>query len=1322
MPFAPTIASFLPPALRLAAPDSPRAHADGERFSAAVLFADVSGFTRLAEQAAAAGNDGAATVSEKLRDVFGAVIDRATAHGGHVLRFAGDAAIVVWPGEGDALADAAHRAAACALELASVFPAESDGREASLAMHMGLGVGRLRAVHAGGVEDRWEYLVGGPALSQACAAEGVARRGEVVLSPACADLLVTRATLDWRGDHALLTGIRAVERSSATLPGHDMVVGDEALAYVSRVVRARLDAVHARWLAELRRVTVLFVSLASFDFDRDDADGLARRAVRAMQEAVYRRHGSINQLVVDDKGTVLVAAWGLPSRTHEDDPTRALDAALELVETLGALGLRASAGVATGRVFCGERGNAIRCEYGLIGHRVNLAARLMQRADGAVLCDGATAAATRGAVHLDGPRKVPLRDGAEPVEVWRATRAAPLEAPARQMHPLVGREAEQTTVARTLERFADGVGAGHLCIAGEAGIGKSRLVALATEVAAGAGLRVFHGACEATRTAAYGAWSQVFAALLGVDGARDATTRAAALRSALGAIDPSLVELAPLVAPVVSLDLGATARTQEMTGQVRADNTRALLVRVLQHATATHRAAVVLDDVHWMDSASWSLCVAVRVQCPRVAMVMALRRSELRDPTAQTLLAGDGLTVLTLGALDGDHAVRVACEALGVDALPPAVSALLLSRAGGNPFFIEELAFALRDAGALAHSPEALKALAIPDTVEGVVATRVDRLSPDEQLTLKAASVIGQHFSRALLHEVHPDGADEAAIARALTHLHAVDLVRDVGDGECAFRHAVTREVVYGLLLPSQRRALHESVARAMERSLGAEVALHLAELAHHWRQAGDDPRALAYLERAGVRATEQGMYREGIRLLDEAVALDAALVVRGHGASTDRRVRWARHLGDAWFALGDMVRSRQHLERALSLAGIAVPDRPDGWNRAAVDQLGAQLLHLVRAPRTGSLRPDEQRTLAECAFAAGALSEQRYYEADTGGWLATTLLAVNLAERADRLDAAGRGYGGLGYLAGVARAAPLARRWLRLGQRHGDARARGMAWGAEGLYHTCFGRWHEAMACYREGELQLRRLGDRFALANSLYMRGCQHAWLGDFDRAIATGEELLELVLAAGNTQQALWAVNELAPLYAHRGRLDDAAALLDRTSDFIAQTDALSRSRHPAVRALVLHRRGDVTGARQAVAPAVAWFAKNPASAFGDYGAVLAMVEVCADAPQDLDVAVRSATAMARVFPPLAGFGRWAEGERAWRRGDVREARVCWRRAADDGRRAGAMLFEALAWFALATRGAPDDREAHAEAERTLRRMGADWYLAQLPSPKG
>jgi predicted ATPase len=451
----------------------------------------------------------------------------------------------------------------------------------------------------------------------------------------------------------------------------------------------------------------------------------------------------------------------------------------------------------------------------------------------------------------------------------------------------------------------------------------------------------------------------VFASLPAVGGGRDPEARSRAVLELLGPDESR--EFAPLLDVVLPLELPETPRTTGLSAQGRADRTRNLLVRLLRAATGGAPTVLVLEDAHWLDSASWALALAVSRQITPLLLVLVARpqaeRHQMTEGTgsaaARRLLEEPDTRRLLLDPLPSDDVEALVCQSLGVDGVPEVVASLIQEKAEGNPLFVEELAYALRDAGLVQvvdgqcrlASGVDVRGLGLPDTVHGVITSRMDRLTPAQQLTLKVASIIGRVFAFRVLRDVHPLRDRAAHLADDLTVLERASLtVLDTPDPDLAylFKHLVVQEAAYNLMLVSQRRQLHHAVAEWHERNHEGDLAQLAPLLAYHWRGAEVPARAIDYLEQAGAHALRTGAYQEAVRFFTDALELDDA--VRWMGADSDRdtwaacrgapapdaptirRARWEHLLGDAYLGLGQLGSERHHLHAALALLNRRVP------------------------------------------------------------------------------------------------------------------------------------------------------------------------------------------------------------------------------------------------------------------------------------------------------------------------------------------------------------------------------------------------------------
>jgi predicted ATPase/class 3 adenylate cyclase len=866
------LTSYLPPRVRRRLRDGLPELPLADTFEGALLIADISGFTRLTEQMARRGREAVETLRALINGYFDELIDRVDLHGGEVMSFTGDGLIAVWPdSDGADLAEQLHRAAACAIELAQTT---RDTGAARLTVRVGVSVGSLRALELGGLHGRRFNLLGGVALDAASLASEAAGPAQVVVNPDAWPLLA-RHSRGEPGPH----GVRVLELDPPPASRHveSVAAPAELLApYIPPPVMSREGIGQGDWLAEIRRVTVVFVNLPGIDHVAEPE--LVHQAVLALQREFDRHEATINSLGVDSKGTSVVAATGLPPLSHDDDPVRAVRAAMAVAQSLAQERWRAGIGVATGRAFCGPLGNQSRREYAIAGDVVNTAARLTQRAlaeslgSVTVLCCAATERATRQRIGWGKRQELELKGKADLVAAYSPVRLR--EAGLGTDRGTVGRHHERGVLHRLVRERAGG-DARVVVLEGEPGMGKSRLLHEALAEAGAQGLRSVIGVADPIEhTAPYHAWRPVFTQLLGVADVLHPRDRG---ETVLGSLPLRFRPLAPLLNLILGLELPDTTQTEELQGERRIQATRRLLLDLTAHA-AEAPLLIAIDDAHWLDSASWGLLLELISAELSICIVLATRPGAGLAPEYEELLAEPSAQLLTLGPLGAQESLEIASDRLVVAQLPEEVAELVVEKAAGNPLFSEELAYALRDSGLVEIVDGGLRltaggdlaSLVLPDSVEGIIGSRIDRLEPQPELCLKLASAVGPTFGRDVIHDIYPLAADRDLVDRYLDTLVRRDLTVTVPQQAStvfAFRHALTREVAYNRMLYSQRRELHRSLALWYEQHHADNLEPVLTTLAHHWTEAGEVEKACEYLELASDQAVNNGMSREAVNL-----------------------------------------------------------------------------------------------------------------------------------------------------------------------------------------------------------------------------------------------------------------------------------------------------------------------------------------------------------------------------------------------------------------------------------------------------------------------
>ncbi len=889
-----------------------------QRPNGTLLCADVSGFTALSSELATAGRQGSEAISALMNRLFAALLAEVAAHGGGVIQFGGDALTALFD---SATLGPTHAAQAAAAALAmqtrmSDFAAVPTERGLfPLRLRIALHSGELFAVVVGDSEHS-ELVVTGSAIHRVVVAQEQAAPGAVVLSAE------TRQALPDADVVPIAAGLYELQRvptpprpptvstiRQAGPPGPAAVTTLLArIAAVEPFVPLALPKRFARLHAEggeFRPVTVLFSDFYTFPdlaarlAGADAVDPAVLGAVlnhyyTAIQRVVHSFGGTINKVDMAASGNRVLALFGAPV-AHEDDPNRATEVVLALPALLmeadravadlpaGRPGAPAPPefqpriGIAAGTVFAGILGTPARHEYTVMGRTVNLAARLLAAA-------GPTDVLLTAAVYRTVNRRLqaeplpPLltKGMPEPVPVFRAQHARAAAPNARHWVPIIGRstELEQVIGVGTRALTAGPQAGGVAALAGEAGIGKSRLAAEAVRLLRmNRAVRVVSETCRSyEETAPYSVFGRILCQLL-------PPTTPAALQVLLDDLLPAWSRFAPLLHPLLGLPPAETTLTTALSAEGRRDRLTDL-VRALVPALADRRPLVLLlDDLQWADASSRALIDTLVGELGGRPLLLLLVGRTLADLPPVPPDLTNGLT-LTLPPLTAGDSTALLQTLLGGGEVPGELDSLV-DHSAGMPFFLEETVRYLLDSGALRRSPDGhwlylrpISQESVPARVEQMITARLDRLDEETRLLAQVAAVFGPQVSTRLL----------ASVPAAATHLHeklaclaeaALLVPSEEGDGtEYRFKQGVTRDVTYSSLLFARRRELHAQAAAAIEHIYADDLAGQHAVLAEHYRRAEQPTVAFAHFIAAATQAQADYAHAEALLLYPQALAV----------------------------------------------------------------------------------------------------------------------------------------------------------------------------------------------------------------------------------------------------------------------------------------------------------------------------------------------------------------------------------------------------------------------------------------------------------------
>jgi class 3 adenylate cyclase len=923
---------------------------------------------------------------------------------------------------------------------------------------------------------------------------------------------------------------------------------------------------------ERRSVTALFADLSDFTghgerLDPEDLTELVRSCFGELIEEIRARGGWLEKHV----GDALIGVFGAPV-AHEDDPVRAVEAALAIVDRTKAMNERLRAGIGapldvhvginTGLVVV-----APAVEHGTseslmaLGDAVTTAARLQQAAKpGQILVGRSTYDATDRYYEYRELPPLKLKGKRERVAAWACLgrrepqRGKRGHVPHERL-PLVGRNAEKAALARSFDLLARGTG-GLLLITGDPGIGKTRLLRNARANAEDQPLFWVQASTVSYGEAgAYGPFVKVLRDLVGIERGDDDAVAWEKLERNVAELFPAgeAEEALPYLGTLLALELPAELdqSVKFLDGEGVGLQIFRAMRRLFERLAQRQPLALVFEDWHWADDSSAALLEHLLPLCDSVPILLCCSTRPQPGPVqglrrrALELGLGEWVTELELNPLPADEAQELISSLVEGVALSPRNRDEILETAEGNPFFIEEILRSLAGGG------DRVARIEIPHTLHGAIIARVDRLPGEPRQLLKTASVLGRRFSYALLREL----ADTAAIDGALDQLAQAELVRELpgaGERTFVFKHAITQEVVYSSVLLAHRRKLHVRIAELLVSTSGDRLDELSGTVAFHYAQAHEWERAQEFLFRAGDHAGAVAASAEALAYYGKAV--DAYARAFGQEWDDRQRAELDRKIGEAFFRRGEHDRAAEYLERALGCFGFDYPKTPARLRLVVGIAAARQALHrLLPLPAYRRVSDDADPWMDQLSRIFDTLG-WIYFFSDPERVVLDSFRQLNTADRRGHRLAIVRASTGLGFVFDAIPIRRLAgsyhRRAVALSARLENRRSVGIA--HLGLaHHQRFqlAALGDALENYTRAADECRRAGDLRGQMGATLMLAEITAITGEIGASLDHGRQLLEVGDEAGDSQVQGWGHHAVGRTLRIAGALERARAHLER-----------------------------------------------------------------------------------------------------------------------------------------------------------------------------
>jgi len=718
--------------------------------------------------------------------------------------------------------------------------------------------------------------------------------------------------------------------------------------------------------SERRQATVLFADISCFTqmsekMDPEDVTAVMNCCFPRLEEAV-RRHGGVVDKYIGD---CIMAIFGVPNAI-ENAPKQALNAAIEMRHRIDEFNrerelhtpLGIHIGINTGLVIAGEIGGRHKRDFTVMGDTVNLASRLKDAsADGQIFVGPETHRYTRDEFAYRKLGPLSLKGKERPVDAYELLsteehryRPQIIRSDRMIFSDMVGRDAELREFRELLARVVKGDGL-IVSLSGEAGIGKSRLIAEVAAAEEARQITALQGrSLSIGQTLSFHPFVDLLRHWAGITESAGEEEALKRLEEAVGELCADQAgEIFPFIATLMGMRVsGAHAeRIRGIAGEAMEKlifkSTRDLLRRMAR----LRPLVLVFEDLHWADQSSIQLLESLLrlVVDSRILFVLVFR-PDYPETSQRILDAACAQHALQhreihLRPLDERHCDQLIQNLLQSEDLPHATRALIAQKAEGSPFFIEEVVRSLIDAGAVEAKAgrlrvtEKIESVVIPGTIQEVIMSRVDRLDAPTRHVLQVASVIGRSFYHRILADVMPEDRELDA---KLTYLKERQLLLErrtrrtavmtrrtfAEELEYVFQHALVQETIYESILLQRRRGLHARVAQAIETAFADRLPDFYGMLAYHYSRADELEKAEEYLFKAGEEAARSAASNEALTFFREASRL--YLRIHGDGGDPYKKAILERNIGLALMNTGNLTESMEHFDGSLAFLGDPIP------------------------------------------------------------------------------------------------------------------------------------------------------------------------------------------------------------------------------------------------------------------------------------------------------------------------------------------------------------------------------------------------------------
>ncbi|MEO0216003.1 MAG: AAA family ATPase [candidate division WOR-3 bacterium] len=858
-----------------------------ETFNTTLLFADISGFTAMSEKLARLGKEGAEEVNKIINDFFGPLIKIVYKWQGDIYRFGGDAFLAFFPEETE-IQSSSERAINAGVEIAKFVRDHSVTKTKvgtfKIKVHIGLTKG---TVYFQDLKNN--FFLGGRIVNQLMAMIDFAGPGEIVVSSEIKnelrDVIFKPKAHLWKYIGMKKKSVEPQIEIKKLSP--DVVKKNFAVLenYIPDwlLKRIELKPFFDHKDGEHRKIAVVFLHFSGIPYDENPrkAQELLMHFYSIVDATIKKYDGWINAIDIYKDSERILAVFGFP-KAYEDDEKRAVLFTYEILNHPELKKLNLRAGINSGSIFAAPVGNELRREYTTLGDAVNLSARLGAKAENrTIVVSEPIFNKTFALFDYESLGEKEFKGKKKKIPVYKLTKKKEIEKKAltrwiSESERIVGRDRELAKIKDLVELCTRNKGQ-ILAITGEPGIGKSRLTQELIKLSEKAGFQVLKGNCISYGSAfSYHPWVDILTEFFGILPADSVKIRAEKIKRTSIGVDKKLIDWLPVIGELMGVPFPETSLTKYLDAKIKKQRVLDIIFDFIKFITRSKPVNIIIEDLHWADSASMELVNYIGRNIENKPILLTLVYRPLKKK--EEFMEKNWTTEIVLKELSKEDSIELVKNLLGMKDIPDDLKKAIVEKSQGNPFYIEELVKSMIEQGYVVEEKGAwrfkgdIKRLQLPDTVEALILSRIDRLDLQDRDVLQVASILGREFDEFLLNGIYPQSQ---ILKKSLHNLGRLDLIKEEKGEKQAryfFKHILTREVAYGTLSFARKQELHRQVGTFIETELKDRKEEFLGLLSYHFYAGGDYDKSLLYSVEAGEKAKKVYANEEAIEFFTRAI------------------------------------------------------------------------------------------------------------------------------------------------------------------------------------------------------------------------------------------------------------------------------------------------------------------------------------------------------------------------------------------------------------------------------------------------------------------